>query len=53
MYLLTVDYFSLCSSDCLKSGRPSTLVGDIFFDLTCGACSSDGLESCTRQALSW
>jgi len=49
----THDFFSLYSSDCLKNGRPSTLVGDIFFDLTCAACSSDGLESCTRQALSW
>ncbi|XP_078354545.1 cysteine-rich protein 2-binding protein-like isoform X2 [Oculina patagonica] len=39
--------------DCLKNGKPSTLVGDVFFDLTCAACSSDGLESCTRQALSW
>ncbi|KAM7444653.1 Cysteine-rich protein 2-binding protein [Porites harrisoni] len=38
---------------CLKSGKPSTLVGDLFFDLTCATCSVEGSESCTRQNLSW
>ncbi|KAJ7383028.1 Cysteine-rich protein 2-binding protein [Desmophyllum pertusum] len=33
--------------------KPSTLVGDVFFDLTCAVCSSDGSDSCTRQNLSW
>ncbi|RMX46220.1 hypothetical protein pdam_00023874, partial [Pocillopora damicornis] len=39
--------------DCLKNGKPSTLVGDVFFDLTCASCSTDGSEICTRQHLSW
>ncbi|XP_073259585.1 cysteine-rich protein 2-binding protein-like [Porites lutea] len=38
---------------CLKSGKPSALVGDLFFDLTCANCSVEGSESCTRQNLSW
>ena len=45
--------FSIFSSGCLKSGKPSTFVGDVFFDLTCETCCLEGLESCTRQNLSW
>lgn len=41
------------SPGCLKSGKPSTLVGDIFFTLTCASCSSDGSETCIRQNVSW
>ena len=40
-------------SGCLKSGKPSALVGDLFFDLTCATCFVEGSESCTRQNLSW
>ncbi|XP_067027578.1 cysteine-rich protein 2-binding protein-like isoform X4 [Acropora muricata] len=38
---------------CLKSGKPSLLAGDVFFDLTCASCSSDGEETCMRQSISW
>ena len=40
-------------SGCLKSGKSSALVGDLFFDLTCATCSVEDSESCTRQNLSW
>lgn len=40
-------------SGCLKSGKPSLLAGDVFFDLTCASCSSDGEETCMRQSISW
>ena len=38
---------------CLKNGRPSELLGDIFFDFTCCNCSPNGLEECQRIKLQW
>ncbi|XP_048586308.1 cysteine-rich protein 2-binding protein isoform X2 [Nematostella vectensis] len=40
-------------SGCLKSGRPSPLAGDVFFNLTCANCSDDGHDDCYRGNISW
>ncbi|XP_054710670.1 cysteine-rich protein 2-binding protein-like [Uloborus diversus] len=38
---------------CLKSGRPSDLIGDIYFKFTCSNCSPDGVEIVKRMKLQW
>ena len=38
--------------DCLRSGKPSPLEGDIFFSLICESCSGDG-EKISRQQIQW
>ena len=44
----------LCSvADCLKSGKPSQLAGDIFFNFTCADCNASEAEKCERLKLLW
>ncbi|GFS67085.1 cysteine-rich protein 2-binding protein [Nephila pilipes] len=38
---------------CLKSGRPSSLAGDIYFNFTCQNCSGTGAEVVQRKKLQW
>ncbi|GFU28246.1 cysteine-rich protein 2-binding protein [Nephila pilipes] len=38
---------------CLKSGRPSPLAGDIYFNFTCQNCSLTGAEVIKRKKLQW
>ncbi|GFR06483.1 cysteine-rich protein 2-binding protein [Trichonephila clavata] len=38
---------------CLKSGRPSSLAGDIYFNFTCQNCSHSGTEVIQRKKLQW
>ncbi|XP_014774519.1 cysteine-rich protein 2-binding protein [Octopus bimaculoides] len=38
---------------CLQNGRPSELLGDIFFEFTCSNCSPDNQELCQRVKLQW
>jgi len=40
-------------TDCLKSGKPSQLAGDIFFHFTCSDCDAAGIEKCERLKLLW
>ena len=40
-------------SDCLKSGKPSLLVGDVFFHLVCSDCSTSGEEEVERIKMQW
>ncbi|XP_015906387.2 cysteine-rich protein 2-binding protein [Parasteatoda tepidariorum] len=54
------EYMITCTScheqfhlTCLKSGRPSSLAGDIYFLLTCERCSPDGQESIKRMKMQW
>ncbi|KAL3210255.1 hypothetical protein MRX96_037301 [Rhipicephalus microplus] len=38
---------------CLKSSNRSTLVGDLFFKLTCDRCSPDNVEVLERLKMQW
>lgn len=38
---------------CLRTGPPSPLTGDVFFNLTCATCAQDGEEACVRIRLQW
>ncbi|GFY48008.1 cysteine-rich protein 2-binding protein [Trichonephila inaurata madagascariensis] len=38
---------------CLKSGRPSSLAGDIYFNFTCQNCSHSSKEIIKRKKLQW
>ncbi|XP_069103885.1 cysteine-rich protein 2-binding protein-like [Argopecten irradians] len=40
-------------TDCLKSGPPSTLVGDVFFDFTCANCGEKQEEVVERIKMQW
>jgi len=44
---------SVLVADCLKSGKPSQLAGDIFFNFTCADCDASGTEKCERLKLLW
>lgn len=39
--------------DCLKSGAPSSMVGDVFFNFTCTDCAEDGQEDVNRMKMQW
>ncbi|KAJ8305911.1 hypothetical protein KUTeg_016456 [Tegillarca granosa] len=39
--------------ECLKSGPPSTLIGDVFFNFTCVNCSADHEEDIERMKMQW
>ncbi|KAH7984894.1 hypothetical protein HPB51_026897 [Rhipicephalus microplus] len=41
------------SGRCLKSSNRSTLVGDLFFKLTCDRCSPDNVEVLERLKMQW
>ncbi|GFY23047.1 cysteine-rich protein 2-binding protein [Trichonephila clavipes] len=38
---------------CIKSGRPSSLAGDIYFNFTCQNCSHSSTEVIKRKKLQW
>ncbi|XP_022251313.1 cysteine-rich protein 2-binding protein-like, partial [Limulus polyphemus] len=38
---------------CLRKGRPSHLLGDVFFTFTCESCSEDNEEYCERMRIQW
>ncbi|XP_076309064.1 ada2a-containing complex component 2 isoform X2 [Tachypleus tridentatus] len=38
---------------CLRKGRPSHLLGDVFFTFTCESCSEDNEEHCERMRIQW
>ncbi|PRD26051.1 UNVERIFIED_CONTAM: Cysteine-rich protein 2-binding protein [Trichonephila clavipes] len=38
---------------CLRTGHPSPLTGDIYFDFTCQNCSLTGMEIIKRKKLQW
>ncbi|XP_075529010.1 ada2a-containing complex component 2 [Dermacentor variabilis] len=40
-------------SGCLKSSHRSTLVGDLFFKLTCDRCTPDNVEVLERLKMQW
>lgn len=57
-------FTSLCASkillsdfnrfeDCLKTGTPSSMVGDVFFNFTCSNCAEDGQEDVKRMKMQW
>lgn len=40
--------------ECLKRGSlPTSLVGDVFFDLNCASCNPLGEETVTRNKMPW
>ncbi|OWF51734.1 cysteine-rich protein 2-binding protein-like [Mizuhopecten yessoensis] len=39
--------------ECLKSGSPSSLVGDVFFDFTCSKCGERHEEVVERMKMQW
>lgn len=39
--------------ECLKSGAPSAMVGDVFFNFTCSGCAEDGQEDVKRMKMQW
>ncbi|XP_033737802.1 cysteine-rich protein 2-binding protein-like [Pecten maximus] len=39
--------------ECLKSGSPSSLVGDVFFDFTCAKCGEKHEEVVERMKMQW
>lgn len=41
------------TAECLKSGKPSNLAGDVFFHLVCDHCSDTGQEELIRMKLQW
>ena len=46
-----MEYYKLCYflADCLKSGTPTTMCGDIFFEFVCVGCSETGQEKFERM----
>ncbi|VDH93068.1 Hypothetical predicted protein [Mytilus galloprovincialis] len=39
--------------DCLKTGKPSLLAGDVFFHLVCTECNNNGEEEVDRLKMQW
>ena len=40
-------------SECLKSGKPSSLLGDVFFHFKCENCGDNGEEELQRMKMQW